>query len=112
MKEKKNVILIVVDQMRYDCMGINGNNIISTPNLNYLASEGYNFSNAYSAIPSCLPARASLITGLKAENHGRVELSFNTGDSICRKRILYKVRRENACISCKKTVRFSSYRFA
>ena len=33
MKEKKNVILIVVDQMRYDCMGINGNNIISTPNL-------------------------------------------------------------------------------
>ena len=45
MKEKKNVILIVVDQMRYDCMGINGNNIISTPNLNYLASEGYNFSN-------------------------------------------------------------------
>ena len=72
MKEKKNVILIVVDQMRYDCMGINGNNIISTPNLNYLASEGYNFSNAYSTIPSCLPARASLITGLKAENHGRV----------------------------------------
>ena len=72
MKEKKNVILIVVDQMRYDCMGINGNNIISTPNLNYLASEGYNFSNAYSIIPSCIPARASLITGLKAENHGRV----------------------------------------
>ena len=72
MKEKKNVILIVVDQMRYDCMGINGNNIISTPNLNYLASEGYNFSNAYSIIPSCIPARASLITGLKAEHHGRV----------------------------------------
>lgn len=71
-KAKRNVVLIVVDQLRYDCLGINGNEIISTPNLNRLATEGYNFTNAYCAVPSCIPARASLMTGLKPENHGRV----------------------------------------
>lgn len=75
--DKKNVILIVVDQLRYDCIGINGNNIISTPNLDKIASEGFNFKNMYCATPSCIPARASLLTGLKPKNHGRVGYEDN-----------------------------------
>ncbi|CAM3072453.1 arylsulfatase [Streptobacillus felis] len=70
--KKKNVVLIVVDQLRYDSLGINGNEIISTPHLDFLADEGYNFNNAYTATPSCVPARASLLTGLKPVNHGHV----------------------------------------
>ncbi|WP_156299581.1 arylsulfatase [Streptobacillus canis] len=70
--KKKNVVLIVVDQLRYDSLGINGNNIVSTPHLDFLANEGYNFTNAYTATPSCVPARASLLTGLKPENHRHV----------------------------------------
>ncbi|UJF15346.1 arylsulfatase [Jeotgalibaca sp. MA1X17-3] len=72
MQKKRNVVLIMVDQLRFDCIGINGNSMISTPNLNMLAAEGYNFSNAYSATPTCIPARAALLTGLKQENHKRV----------------------------------------
>lgn len=58
-----NIILIICDQMRGDCLGADGNQIIQTPNLDYLASCGTRFSHAYSAVPSCLPARASLWTG-------------------------------------------------
>lgn len=76
-KKNKNVVLIVVDQLRYDCIGINGNEIISTPNLDRLATEGFNFENMYCATPSCIPARASLLTGLKQKNHGRVGYEDN-----------------------------------
>lgn len=69
---KPNVVLLMVDQMRFDAMGANGNDLISTPTLDMMANEGYNFENAYTAVPSCIPSRAGLLTGLKPENHGRV----------------------------------------
>jgi arylsulfatase A-like enzyme len=58
-----NIILIVCDQMRGDCLGADGNRLIQTPNLDYLAHHGTRFCHAYSAVPSCLPARATLWTG-------------------------------------------------
>lgn len=67
-----NIILIMVDQMRYDCVGVNGNDIISTPNIDMMANQGYNFENAYTAVPTCIPSRAALLTGLSQKNHGRV----------------------------------------
>lgn len=68
----KNVILIVVDQMRYDCLGLNSKNKIFTPNLDMLANKGTNFQNCYSAVPTCIAARAALMTGLAPINHKRV----------------------------------------
>ncbi len=58
-----NIILIICDQMRGDAMGADGNRCIHTPNLDYLASLGGRFNHAYSAVPSCLPARACLWSG-------------------------------------------------
>jgi len=58
-----NIILILSDQMRGDCLGVAGNPCIQTPNLDFLASRGTLFSHAYSAVPSCVPARALLWTG-------------------------------------------------
>lgn len=69
---KPNVILIMVDQMSGDCLGINGHPDIETPNLDMMAKEGFNFTKAYSAVPSCIAARAAVITGMKQKNHGRV----------------------------------------
>ena len=69
---KKNLVLIMVDQLRYDCLHFAGNSIISTPNLDQLAATGTFFTQAYSAVPSCVPARATLMTGLHAKNHGKV----------------------------------------
>ncbi|MDT2705990.1 arylsulfatase [Enterococcus dispar] len=70
--EKPNIILMMVDQMRFDALGANGNEIISTPNLDMMAEQGYNFENAYTAVPSCIPSRAALMTGLSQSHHGRV----------------------------------------
>lgn len=72
MKEKPNIILIMVDQMRADFLGINGNDHIDTPNLDMMSHQGFNFENTYAGVPSCIPARASLMTGMKQRNHKRV----------------------------------------
>ena len=60
---RPNIILILADQMRGDAYGAAANPIVQTPNLDYLASRGTRFSHAYSAVPSCLPARATIMTG-------------------------------------------------
>lgn len=67
-----NVILMMVDQLRYDTLGVNGHEVVSTPNLDMMASQGFNFDHAYSAVPTCIPSRAALLTGLSQENHKRV----------------------------------------
>jgi arylsulfatase len=62
-RTKPNFILIIADQMRGDCLGADGNRCIETPHLDELAARGCRFAKAYSAVPSCIPARASLWTG-------------------------------------------------
>ena len=72
-QSKPNVILIVVDQMRADALSINrSDDLVVTPTLDMMASMGYNFENAYSPVPSCVPARAALLTGMDQEASGRV----------------------------------------
>jgi arylsulfatase A-like enzyme len=58
-----HIILITCDQMRGDALDQDGNCPIQTPNLNFLVSRGTRFEHAYSAVPSCIPARATLWTG-------------------------------------------------
>lgn len=71
--QKPNVILVMVDQMRYEALSLNDQaHFISTPTLDMMASEGCNFTNAYSSVPTCVPARAALLTGLDQANSGRV----------------------------------------
>ncbi len=58
-----NVIFFITDQQRADHLGCAGNAILKTPNIDKLASEGTRFSNAYVANPTCMPNRASIMTG-------------------------------------------------
>ena len=60
--EKSNIILIMSDDQAWGDFETNGNNIIDTPNLNKIASEGIQFDRFYVA-PMCAPTRASLLTG-------------------------------------------------
>ncbi|MCD9025849.1 arylsulfatase [Cohnella silvisoli] len=69
---RPNILLISVDQMRGDCLHYLGHSVIQTPNLDQLARTGVTFTNAYTATPSCVPARASIITGMEPKHHGRV----------------------------------------
>jgi arylsulfatase A-like enzyme len=67
-----NIILIMADQFRCDCLGIEGHPDVKTPYLDTLATEGKRFSRAYSSCPTCIAARAALFTGMSQRNHGRV----------------------------------------
>ena len=67
-----NIILIVADQWRGDCLSIAGHTGVDTPNLDCLARQGTIFNHAYSSCPSCIAARASLFTGLSPNSHGRI----------------------------------------
>lgn len=69
---KPNIILLMCDQFRGDCLSFNGHPDIKTPYLDTLAATGINFDNVYSACPSCIPARVALFTGKSQKNHGRV----------------------------------------
>ncbi|RAR44693.1 arylsulfatase [Paenibacillus sp. MDMC362] len=69
---KPNILLITVDQMRADCLSLLGHPIVETPNLDHLAQTGVLFDRAYSATPTCIPARAAIFTGMSQRSHGRV----------------------------------------
>ncbi len=60
--ERPNIILIMIDNVGYPEIGINGNDLVKTPNLDNFAKEGIQFSRFYSN-PLCSPTRASLMTG-------------------------------------------------
>ena len=50
-KNQPNVVLIVVDQMRADALSLNSQDkFVSTPTLDMMASQGYNFENCYSPV--------------------------------------------------------------
>ncbi|MFI6810941.1 arylsulfatase [Nonomuraea sp. NPDC050328] len=67
-----NILVIFTDQWRGDCLSIEGHPVVETPFLDRWASGARRFTRAYSANPTCVPARASLMTGQRAETHGRV----------------------------------------
>ncbi len=62
----------MVDQMRADCLSILDHPVVDTPNLDQLARDGVLFKQAYAATPSCVPARASVLTGMSQTSTGRV----------------------------------------
>jgi arylsulfatase A-like enzyme len=70
---KRNVLLIVVDQWRADCLPYLGTRHLRTPNLDRLCREGVTFRNHVTTTVPCGPARASLHTGLYQMNHRAVQ---------------------------------------
>lgn len=67
---RPNILIIVADQHRYDCIGYAGQYPVRTPNLDRLAEEGVWFSNAYTPIPICAPARQAFLNGRRPETFG------------------------------------------
>ncbi len=58
-----NVLIMMADEHTRKAMGASGNGQVSTPNLDFLASTGTRFTNAYCTDPICVPSRASMATG-------------------------------------------------
>lgn len=69
---KPNIVMIFTDQWRGDCLSVDGHPVVQTPHLDMMANQGTLFTRAYSACPSCIAARASLMTGQTPSTHGRL----------------------------------------
>ena len=69
-QDAPNVVLIVVDTLRFDRLGCYGNSRGLTPNIDALAARGTVFEDAYSAAPWTWPSTASILTGLTPAEHG------------------------------------------
>lgn len=60
---RPNIVLILADDLGYGDVGVNGQKLIKTPNIDRLAREGMQFTQFYAGTTVCAPSRSSLMTG-------------------------------------------------
>ena len=60
---KPNVVLILCDDLGYGDLGVFGNGMIRTPNIDRMAAEGAKLTTFYASANVCTPSRAGLMTG-------------------------------------------------
>jgi N-acetylglucosamine-6-sulfatase len=68
-----NVVFVLVDDLRFDALGVMGHPWLETPNLDALARSGVQFRNAFVTTALCSPSRASILTGQYAHRHRVVD---------------------------------------
>lgn len=69
---KPDILLIMTDQQRGDCLSIEDHPVLMTPTMDTIGGIGVRFSRAYSTCPVCIPARRSLMSGQFPSTHGVV----------------------------------------
>lgn len=75
--DKPNIVLIVSDDHGQNDLGCYGNPVIRTPNLDYLATEGVRFTNAYCTSASCSASRSTILTGTYNHANGTYGLTHD-----------------------------------
>jgi choline-sulfatase len=68
--DRPNILFLMADQHRGDCLSSAGHPAVRTPHMDRLAVEGVRFRCAYSSTPTCTPARSAILTGLSPWRHG------------------------------------------
>ncbi len=83
LQARPNILLITSDQHRADCVGFEGRGV-STPHLDLMAAQGTRFSACITPNVVCMPARASVLTGLLPLTHGTcdngIDLDLDTAE--------------------------------
>lgn len=59
---RPNIVLIMADDIGFECFGCYGSKLYQTPNIDLLAKQGVKFTNAH-AQPVCTPSRVKIMTG-------------------------------------------------
>ncbi len=78
-QQKPNFVFILTDDQPYGYMGVTGNELVKTPNLDQLANEGVLFTRAYITSAICTPSRISILLSQYERKHG---VNFNSGTSV------------------------------
>lgn len=69
-QQRPNILVILIDDLRWDDLGIAGHPFVKTPNIDRIGREGALFRNAFMTTPLCSPSRASFLTGQYPHTHG------------------------------------------
>lgn len=69
-QRRPNIVFILIDDLRWDDLGIAGHPFVKTPNIDRIGREGASFRNAFMTTPLCSPSRASFLTGQYPHTHG------------------------------------------
>ena len=72
-----NVLFLLADDMRPDCLSALGNSRIATPNLDDLAARGMTFTRATCSNPICVVSRAEMLTGMHGWENGVTGMTGN-----------------------------------
>lgn len=67
---RPNIVVLVIDDTRWDSIGAAGNRIVQTPRIDALAAEGIRFAQARVVTSICMASRASILTGQYMSRHG------------------------------------------
>ena len=86
-EKKLNIVLILTDDLSWMDLHCQGNQVLRTPKIDALATQGVRFTDAYAAAPVCSPTRAALMTGhaparLHITQHGADRKSFWPDDRV------------------------------
>jgi len=68
--DRPSVVLVTIDTLRADALGVTGSTTARTPRIDALAAEGVLFSRAKCVAPITLPSHATILTGLTPPEHG------------------------------------------
>jgi len=67
--KRPNFLIFITDQFHPSCLGYAGHPLVRAPNIDRLAASGMTFTRMYTSEPLCMPARATLFTGLTPRGH-------------------------------------------
>lgn len=76
-----NILMICVDDLRPE-LGCYGASHMITPNIDRLATEGYQFNRAYTQLASCSPSRTSVMTGMRPDSTKVWDIGTHFRDTI------------------------------
>lgn len=72
-QRKPNFLIVLIDDLRFDELGICGHPYMKTPHIDRIGHEGARFTAAFHTTPLCSPNRASILTGQYASRHGIID---------------------------------------
>lgn len=91
--QRPNFLLLMSDNQSWNHVGVYGDSIVKTPNMDRIAEQGTRFTHAFCNSPSCTPARAALLTG---QDIWRIEQGANLWGTLPTKFEVFPELLENA----------------